>query len=85
MEHLSNRNRIGTFQKLNDRKYHFFEKNEKLYIFEGQGKFCFSNKKSFNHNQAWFLQIIFPKLKFPRIMKTVHIQQNSKIPWNRNS
>ena len=72
MEHLSNRNLIGTFQKLNDRKYHFLRKKwEIIHFWKVKKDFKFRKTKNFrsNHNQKWVIQIFFPKFLFPRILK----------------
>jgi len=45
MEHLSNRNLIGTFQKLNDRKYHFLRKMRNYTFLEGQERFWVSKNQ----------------------------------------
>ena len=72
MEHLSNRNRIGTFQKLNDRKYHFLRKKwEIIHFWKVKKDFKFRKTKNFrkNHNQKLVIRIFFSKFLFPRILK----------------
>ena len=72
MEHLSNRNLIGTFQKLNDRKYHFLRKNEKLYIFGRSRKILsFEKPKTFvqTTTRNGLFKYFFLKILFPGILK----------------
>lgn len=71
MEHLSNRNLIGTFQKLNDRKYHFLRKIGNYTILEGQERLWVSKnqKLSFKPQPEMVYSNIFPKFLFPGILK----------------
>ena len=69
MEHLSNRNLIGTFQKLNDRKYHFLRKMTNYTFLEGQERFWVSKNQKLSlkpqpemvYSNIFFSQNFIPK------------------------